>query len=267
MKVYYLSKWVVTRRAGTGRTIRRQGRKKVKLSAAVLSVTGTSRKINQDNLYLDGTVRPLKEQEYSCECKSAGEIQIYSVCDGMGGEQAGEEASYRAVKALAKQFSNHGDDWKYCVMNANESVCKLCRKRNIRAGTTFSGIFFHGNRCTAVNVGDSSIYFISGNTIRQISLDHTRFQMLADAGLIDRNDMSYSKARSELTQYLGIEREVLELEPHVEYLDTFQCGDMILLCSIWMRREDRITVLFGREHLRWRNMMLLQQKKRMMDIR
>ena len=92
-------------------------------------------------------------------------------------------------------------------------------------------MFFIGEECTAVNVCDSRIYYITKNKIRQVSLDHTRFQTMVGAGLIEKNDRKHDKARSELTQYLGIEGEQMELEPYVEHLKELRPGDMILLCS------------------------------------
>ena len=203
----------------------------MKLSAAAVSVAGKVRRQNQDNLFMGNETRPTDQRDYCRAWTSGEQTQIYSVCDGMGGEQAGEEASYRAVAALAEEASGHNADWSACVAQANESVCGLCRERGIRAGSTFSAVFFIGEECTAVNVGDSRIYYITKNKIRQVSLDHTRFRTMVGAGLARENDKRHGMAGSELTQYLGIEDEEMELEPYVEYLKDLQPGDRILLCS------------------------------------
>ena len=222
----------------------------MKLSAAAVSVAGKVRRQNQDNLFMGNETRPTDQRDYCRAWTSGEQTQIYSVCDGMGGEQAGEEASYRAVAVLAEEASGHNADWSACIAQANESVCGLCRERGIRAGSTFSAVFFIGEECTAVNVGDSRIYYITKNKIRQVSLDHTRFQTMVGAGLIEKNDRKHDKARSELTQYLGIEGEQMELEPYVEHLKELRPGDMILLCSdgLYGSVEDDELLALSEEH-------------------
>lgn len=204
----------------------------MKLSAAAVSIVGNVRKINQDNFYIDNVIRPLKEQDFAYHCTVDADEQVFSVCDGMGGEEAGEEASIRAVEKLKEMPADYLiDHWKEYIDQANESVCQLCRERSIRAGTTFAGVFFQAAKCTAVNVGDSRIYLVSKGSIRQISIDHTQFQTMVKAGLIEETDQTHSKARSQLTQHLGLEKELLELEPYVIRLNNLEPGDTILLCS------------------------------------
>ena len=74
----------------------------MKLSAAAVSVAGKVRRQNQDNLFMGNETRPTDQRDCWRAWTAGEQTQIYSVCDGMGGEQAGEEASYRAVAVLAE---------------------------------------------------------------------------------------------------------------------------------------------------------------------
>lgn len=73
---------------------------------------------------------------------------------------------------------------------------------------------------------------------------------MVGAGLIEKNDRKHDKARSELTQYLGIEGEQMELEPYVEHLKELRPGDMILLCSdgVYGSVEDDELLALSEEH-------------------
>lgn len=60
---------------------------------------GVVRQINQDNLFVNGKYRENLSDREMMPCSDVAEAGIYAVCDGMGGEQYGEEASLLAVKA------------------------------------------------------------------------------------------------------------------------------------------------------------------------
>ena len=61
---------------------------------------GVVRQSNQDNLFVNGKYREALSDREMMSCSDVAEAGIYAVCDGMGGEQYGEEASLLAVEAL-----------------------------------------------------------------------------------------------------------------------------------------------------------------------
>lgn len=204
----------------------------MKLSAAVVCVKGPIRGINQDNYCLNHTVRSLQEQDSAFHWTSECAAQVFSVCDGMGGEEAGEEASLRTVELLSQCAEEDAvNDWQQLIADANASVCNLCAERGIRAGTTLAMLTLEGGTARAINVGDSRIYLIRDGQIRQLSYDHTEFQTMVDAGVFTSADFAHSSTHNHLTQHLGIRPDVLVLDPYVQSVDKVQTGDVFLLCS------------------------------------
>lgn len=204
----------------------------MKLSAAVVCVKGPIRKMNQDNYCLNHTFRSLQEQDSASDWSSERKVQVFSVCDGMGGEEAGEEASLRAVKLLSQcTEEDAANDWQQLIADANARVCDLCAERGIRAGTTLAMLTLEGGSAKAINVGDSRIYLIRDGQIRQLSYDHTEFQTMVDAGVFTAADFARSTTHNHLTQHLGIRPDELVLDPYVQSVDEVQTGDVFLLCS------------------------------------
>lgn len=48
-------------------------------------------------------------------------------------------------------------------------------------GTTFAGVYIENKHLTAINLGDSRIYRIDEDGMRQISKDHNEYQTMIDA--------------------------------------------------------------------------------------
>ena len=59
---------------------------------------GVVRRTNQDNFYMNGMSKPVETRNYRTGGTSVESCQVFAVCDGMGGEQAGEIAAALAVE-------------------------------------------------------------------------------------------------------------------------------------------------------------------------
>ena len=70
------------------------------ISASVGCHKGNKRKNNEDNFYLNGEFKedPNEKKNLFFNINTNDKIQVYAVCDGMGGGDLGEIASYIAVK-------------------------------------------------------------------------------------------------------------------------------------------------------------------------
>ena len=62
------------------------------------------RKNNEDNFYANGQYMEREQMNSGGQYRAlvTDELQMYAVCDGMGGAEFGEEASLKAVKALKR---------------------------------------------------------------------------------------------------------------------------------------------------------------------
>ena len=165
--------------------------------------------------------------------------QLIAVADGMGGHAAGEVASRIAVKVLEKlaptltaqeidedsvedllMHSLHSIDAEIAAV-ADEEI----EKRGM--GTTLTALLIRDNRIALLHVGDSRCYRLRGNTLEQLSNDHTVIQELLDQGAISQAEAADHPQRSMLTQTLRGDGDVTPVLQMYEV----KKGDRYLLCS------------------------------------
>jgi serine/threonine protein phosphatase PrpC len=165
--------------------------------------------------------------------------QLIAVADGMGGHAAGEVASRIAVKVLEKlaptltaqeidedsvedllMHSLHSIDAEIAAV-ADEEI----EKRGM--GTTLTALLIRNNRIALLHVGDSRCYRLRGNTLEQLSNDHTVIQELLDQGAISQAEAADHPQRSMLTQALRGDGDVTPVLQMYEV----KKGDRYLLCS------------------------------------
>lgn len=200
------------------------------IHAACHCHTGYVRRNNEDNFFFD---------ELSLQERNAGlsapltmtaatdNRQILAVFDGMGGEANGETASFVAAKALyaaAKSIECEGDgDFSYeAAQQINLEVWRtavsLCTDR---MGATLAMLTFRDDHVYACNLGDSRIFRLREGKFHQLSQDHTDEAFIRAQGIV---------RRPRLTQFLGMNPEEFQAEPHVAGF-FLQSGDWYLVCS------------------------------------
>lgn len=198
-----------------------------------ISGAGLIRSTNQDNLFVNGQVKPNSETSERFSCSDVSELGLYAVCDGMGGELFGEEAALMGVSGLAElspaEFPIKANRY---LASVNEDICRLMRHRgNVRIGTTFVGLSIVDDVGFAVNIGDSKCYLYRAEGLVQLSRDHTQVQRLISMGFLNKADASKHPDRHKLTQHLGIFPEEMVIEPFVSDFIPIRAGDLFLLCS------------------------------------
>jgi PPM family protein phosphatase len=163
------------------------------------------------------------------------------VCDGMGGEAAGDEASRAAVEAFRSALDSGGNasTLRPAVREAAMAVAALNEGLGgrRRAGTTLVAAVIEDRTLHWANVGDSRIYLIRGGQARCLSTDHSVPMMLLQMGEISAAEIRKHPDRNRLTRSLG--REVPEWDQGEVPLHP---GDVVLLCSdgFWEPLEDEV---------------------------
>lgn len=192
---------------------------------------GAIRRENQDNLILCGRWRDTPDDLLFTASARAAE-GLFAVCDGMGGEEFGAEASLLAARALARvpaeEFARSSGR---LLEQVNGAICALMRQKQARIGTTFAGLWVCGGRAGAVNLGDSRVYRLRANALERLSRDHTHVQRLLDMGAITPQQAAMHPGRHRLTQHLGIFPEELIIQPQDTGPFALFPGDRFLLCS------------------------------------
>ena len=165
--------------------------------------------------------------------------QLIAVADGMGGHAAGEVASRIAVQVLQRlaptlaSQSIDEDSIEDLLMHSLHSIDEEItavtnediEKRGM--GTTLTALLIRDNQISLLHVGDSRCYRLRGNTLEQLSNDHTVIQELLDQGAISEAEAAEHPQRSMLTQALRGDGDVTPVLQMYEV----KKGDRYLLCS------------------------------------
>lgn len=205
---------------------------------------GAVRQVNQDNLFVNGQWRADLTFQDMTAFSDVSDEGIYAVCDGMGGEHYGEEASLLAAEALRdvapEDFFERGEGY---LIGINTALCKLMRRRGCRIGTTFVSLTVSGGRGRILNIGDSRAYLLRAGRLIQCSRDHTQARQMVNMGILTEKQAAAHPDRHKLTQHLGIFPEEMLIEPYVSDAFPLKRGDLFLLCS------DGLTEMLAEEEL------------------
>lgn len=151
---------------------------------------------NEDRIFVNGEIYASDSGHMECEeC-------LLAVCDGVGGESFGKEASYAACSALKRYLG-----LKFTDDLANQYVCEansLIRKEQKkdaahgRMSSTVAVLSLRGKDVFAFNLGDSEIMRLRGSTLYRISQKHTVVNEFQSFGF-----QTYDTDQHIITKYLG----------------------------------------------------------------
>jgi PPM family protein phosphatase len=191
-----------------------------------------------------GCVRK-ENQDFMGHFERDGDVLLV-VSDGMGGHQGGYEASRTAVAACGEVFLSAKP--KISAYKLLSDAVRLANKRIITSakenpllrgmGATVVMVLVRGAEYWLGHVGDSRAYRVSDGNISQITRDHSRVQMLIDAGLLAPEKAKGHPMGHVLEFALGIDKEVeIDVSEKPFKLRDREC---LLLCSdgLWGLVED-----------------------------
>jgi protein phosphatase len=167
---------------------------------------------------------------------------LYLVADGMGGEQAGEVASAKAVEVICRTILDtlSGGDTiqnpNYLVIHsierANKEIYLLARDNPALSsmGTTVTVGLRIENELFLGHVGDSRAYLLRDGEIKQLTEDHSLVANLIRAGLITPEEARNHPDRGKIFRSLGSAPRVLvDLLKEGKLL--LKGGDLLLFCT------------------------------------
>jgi serine/threonine protein phosphatase PrpC len=197
------------------------------VSVAALTDVGMRRATNQDAhaLLLADAPELLQDRGH-----------FLMVADGMGAHAAGELASKLSADGVSHLYH------KYREVSPPEALLRAIRETNTEInrrgmanpdfhnmGTTSSVLLLLPQGALAAHVGDSRVYRLRGDTICQLTFDHSlQWELRASGQLPAGADISAVVPKNVITRSLGPNPNVeIDLEgPHPIAL-----GDVYLLCS------------------------------------
>ncbi len=203
------------------------------LLVSLCSNIGTTRKINQDNYYINGEIL---RDPHRRQVAAKGEFEqgIFAIADGMGGESDGEFASLCAVQSLQKlqdRADASFEEIRDCVNKANEEICRKMARTGKQSGTTIVLAAVTDREVSIYNIGDSKCILIHEGKLMQLSRDHTVTAQMIDAGLMTPAQAKNDRRSHQLFQHLGIDPEEMTLSVYAQEKIPFEPRDLLLLCS------------------------------------
>jgi len=210
-----------------------------------------------------GLVRKNNEDNFAYDLRQG----IFVVCDGMGGQQAGEIASKIAVDTLLDYYrqdrstqdvggssfegvSQRAVALATAVQLANQAIHDAgARDIHVQGmGSTIVAVAVEGNLFSIANVGDSRIYLIRKNGVVQLTNDHSLVMEQVRRGLMTLEEAEQSKMQNVIVRALGTDETV---EPDLADHE-FVPGDVLLLCSDGLSRyvkEEKLAEAANQESL------------------
>jgi serine/threonine protein phosphatase PrpC len=197
----------------------------MRLTSCGMTDVGRRRNHNEDNFLIND------------------KLQLYVVCDGMGGHAGGEVASAIAIHTIEETFFTM--DWssyeaseldslaeeqiKFSVLLAGRKIFEVAEANPAfkGMGTTCVAMFVCDDVMYIGHVGDSRCYLVRQGNVDQITEDHSWVNQQILAGKLTEEKAKNHPYKNVITRSLGFKENV---EVDVIKVPMTQ-GDQFLLCS------------------------------------
>jgi protein phosphatase len=208
------------------------------VQAVLRTDVGLVRSENQDF----GTYTTPSEER---EAHPGGRLLV--VADGMGGHRGGATASRLAGETVKAQYlgsedTDIGTALRDSLARANSRVYHEAQANpDLKGmGTTTSALVVRDGSAWFGHVGDSRIYLIRGDEIRQLTDDHSLVATMVREGLLTKSEAENHPRRNVLQRSIGVSEQV---EIDVRGPFPIEEGDVFILCSDGLHgvvKEDEI---------------------------
>jgi protein phosphatase len=173
---------------------------------------------------------------------------VFVVCDGMGGQAAGEVASKMAVDTVLRYFRDAAQAGTYppvgpqaenvseranrlgsAIQFANQAIYAAANEQQGHSGmgSTIVAALVENSFFSIGHAGDSRIYLVRQGQIQQLTRDHSLVMEQVRRGLLTMAEAHMSEMQNIIIRALGPEQQVqVDLDDMVA-----MPGDVLLLCS------------------------------------
>jgi len=196
------------------------------VQAVLRTDVGKVRSENQDF----GALTTPKEESGS---PAGGRLLI--VADGMGGHRGGATSSRIATETVKAQYL--GSETKDVATALHDALTRANARvysesqtnPDLRGmGTTTSALVIRGTEGWFAHVGDSRIYMVRGDAVKQLTEDHSLVAVMVREGLLTAAEAENHPRRNVLQRSIGVGEEVdIDIRGPIE----LQENDTFVLCS------------------------------------
>jgi len=195
------------------------------LTIAQQTDIGRTRQSNEDNM-----LAYVPEDAQVLARKGA----LFVVTDGLGGHTSGEIASEMAARMTRDSYYQEADEdiatsLQRAIKQANRAIVERASQNDAWSGmgTTVVAAVLRDDTVYAANVGDSRVYIVRDDNIRQITEDHSWVVQQIRAGQLTPEEARSHPKRNIIYRCLGEDKDV-EVDLFSEQV---QDGDVLVLCT------------------------------------
>lgn len=224
--------------------------KGVSISVGMASDIGMLRTLNEDSISVFELTNILESVSIP--------YGFYMVADGMGGHEAGEEASKIAVEYITRKiisslngtFEPSEEKTRQiledAVFSANRVIYNIAQLKNNNMGTTITIAYIANTRAFVLNVGDARAYILSNKKLSLITQDHSLVFRLYKIGQLSYEEIYQHPQNNQIICSLGEHNlpqclDNLEKADHPYFFNVnLDRGDGLLLCTdgLWQMLPD-----------------------------
>lgn len=190
------------------------------------------------SIYQESRQGPRKaNQDRVAYCYSRDALCII-VADGMGGHLHGEVAAQIATQFIAEAFQRQAqprleDPVKFlldAITNAHHAIVDYANVRNLleTPRTTCVACVVQEGLAQWAHVGDSRLYLVRSGRIEAQTKDHSRVQILVDAGRVREEAVAAHPDRNKIFNCLG---QMGPPRVDLSRRTALRHGDTLLLCT------------------------------------
>lgn len=211
------------------------------LHIAATTHPGMSGKNNEDRFIVSA---------FRLESEGSQPAVLAVISDGVGGHRAGEVAAGIVVETILREIAKSDgrqplQALRTAIQQASQAVFAQAQAEESQRGmaATCACALVIENRLFTASVGDSRIYLLSGDSIQQLTTDHTWIQEALDAGVLTEEEARNHPNAHVIRRYLGAAQPIeadlrLRLSPGETQEQilanqgyVLMPGDQVLLCS------------------------------------
>jgi protein phosphatase len=178
------------------------------------------------------------------------------VCDGVGGNHKGEEASRIASKIIGQiiekaTFFSFESDLKYAIVETQKSmqefIIQYPEANKMATTMVLAKIFPDDRKIALAHIGDSRAYIFRNNKILFKTEDHSLVNEMLKSGFITKAEAENHPQKNVITRSINATGTS---NPNIAWIDLIQ-EDKILLCSDGVNEswnDDLLNTLFSKNY-------------------
>lgn len=163
----------------------------------IASIAGKHHSVSEDAVVVGKEV--LSETMEELQVPDSG---FMCVCDGVGGNRGGADASTFVCQTLANVESVQPDEIRTLLEETNKQLISRAQETPElkQMATTLTGVYKDGDSFTLIHVGNTRAFIKQGNYLKQLTSDHTTFNWLKSSGQMEAAEACN---KSEITNCFG----------------------------------------------------------------